>query len=753
MPTSTITTSEPDSQRQGPSEEVIPNGEVAQRAARTSWLAAGMTSVWSSDAAAAAFRAGASPDLADAAMLGGGVAAFAGAVAVAALPAVRNLVLPPPRETYLADLLQFHSVLEDGRTIKTKDGALVQTVMLAGCDTGGKSTDELDALLIRRKTWFEKLAENGLFVKILTTRERAVYELPAEYENPVLQAIHERWTEQFTRVFVNRHVLVFTVAKDGRNERRALAEAVRDACDALSPYDPIVLELGSGHTSPLLSFWATLVNGFHYPMAPFRDRLSQRMASTTIHFGREHGLIEHQDGAQSLYTGVMSLSEWGEESSGAILRDLLRLDGRLTVLQFVKGHPKADAVLKLRHSARQAMLLMENRFVAADFEEASDHVEGDQGALLEHQLSIFLSADTRADLEALVAAARRVFLNYGLRPAVEVDAAEWLWRCRLPGFDKFVRTTTLLSHNLAHLCTFEAEPAGLPRSDWGEGPLRLFKTVSGGAFSLQLHISDQDEALAHSATIAPAGSGKTTLFEHLIGGALRHERLRAYIFDRFDGTKIFTQAAGGTYIDLRVAESADGGASLNPLQIDDTSENRQFLHQFLMQLAGVTDDESREVVTRALDAIFSVPKAKRSLNHVYQSGFDTGSTIKRGLQKWVGDSPHAGWNASRRLRDDGGAAGAGACGCHGDVRHASDPPGRALAGAAASGLHRRDSADAAGPCVLPVRCRAFQGAPEAPRLGERVFSGRRRFPRLADRGSAEEPVPDSVPLPEPQRPA
>jgi len=44
-----------------------------------------------------------------------------------------------------------------------------------------------------------------------------------------------------------------------------------------------------------------------------------------------------------------------------------------------------------------------------------------------------------------------------------------------------VRPTNLLSHNLAHLCSFQREPAGVERCDWGDGPLRVFRTVSGGA--------------------------------------------------------------------------------------------------------------------------------------------------------------------------------------------------------------------------------------------------------------------------------
>jgi type IV secretion/conjugal transfer VirB4 family ATPase len=600
-----------------------------------------------SDGLAATLRAtAASPDLLGNLALGGAVFAGAGALALAALPAVRRVVLPPPVETYLSDLLQFDRC-DDGVTIRTKDGALVRTMLLRGIDVGGMSSDELDSYVVKRKGWFEKVSAAKLSLKILTTRDRASYSLEATYQQPMLQAIHDTWNEQFGRVFRNRDVLVFTAAKDGRHEREALNDAVRDASDYLAIYGPELLDNGSDNYSPLLSFWASLVNGFPTVTGSFTDRLSERIVANTIQFGPEEGLVRYIDGTDTLYSAVLSLAEWGEESSGAIIRDLLRLEGRLTILQAVQGLDKAQAVFDLAKNSRQALLGFKNPFTSGDFEEAESNIQGDRASYLRHQLSIFLTAETKEELDKLCGAARRVFMNHGLKPAIEGAAAEWLWRCRLPGFDTLVRPTNLLSHNLAHLCTFQREPAGVDRCDWGDGPLRLFKTASGGAYSFQLHVGDQREALANAAVIAPAGSGKTTFFEHLIGGALRHDKLRAYIFDRFNGTRIFTEATGGAYIDL-----AEGRTQLNPLQVDDTKENRQFLNQFLMQLAGVDDDDSREVVNRGVDAIFGVPRMQRSLNSVLQTGFDTGSAVKKGLLKWTGDSPYAGWfNGARDSLD------------------------------------------------------------------------------------------------------
>src|SRR5471032_3308462 len=102
-----------------------PTGTVMWRRWLKGSLAGALPLLSASDGLAASLRAtAASADLLSNLALGGAIFAGAGALAVAALPAVRKVVLPSPVETYLSDLLQFDRC-DDGVTIRTKDGALV----------------------------------------------------------------------------------------------------------------------------------------------------------------------------------------------------------------------------------------------------------------------------------------------------------------------------------------------------------------------------------------------------------------------------------------------------------------------------------------------------------------------------------------------------------------------------------------------------------------------------------------------------
>ncbi len=607
-------------------------------------LAAG-AALGGSQALAAALKAPASAWMQTATGLGLGLLATSLATALALSPAVRRLVLPPPRESELKDVLQFDAVLADGRTIRTKDGQSVQTVALRGIDYGSRTEAERRALFVKRHGWLMKVCDLGASIKLLTLRDRVPVDYPAKHEHWALQEIHGRWMRSFESVYVNQHYIVVGVPGDRAPEKR-LAEIVQTILEGLHDYAPEVLTNGDDVHSPLLSFWSRLVNGFQAGLPPVTDDLSERLPISTLTFGRESGLIEYRDGLKARFALPISVRNWGDSDSGELVDRLLAIDAELQISQLLRGIPKPRAQALLPWRSRQANMPIPNSFRTQEFEAAVELIAGDKDGLLEHQLTVFVHADSQERLGELAAEVRRVLADFSIRSVVEGAASEWLWRCRLPGFDLPTRPRSLLAQNLASLMTFNDEPHGHGRSDWGEGPLRLFKTVGGASYSFQLHASEEKEALAHSVTFAPAGSGKTTLFEHLIGGALRHRDLAAYAFDRNFGLNVFTEAVGGTYLNLSQGSEQTGEVHvrLNPLQCADTPQNRTFLRQWLLQLGGVDDDQSYEVAGRAIDAIFRIRKVgTRSLTSVHEGAFDTGSALKSGLTRWIGNEGAAGW--------------------------------------------------------------------------------------------------------------
>lgn len=574
----------------------------------------------------------------------GGVA-LSGGIGLAIVPTLKNWLVPAPKASFLSDILSFDRVLEDGVTILGKDGTLTQTLLIHGVDVSIKTTAEIEGLLARRQDWLDLLSEMGAIFKIITTRTEVEIHFDGDAPHPLLGKIHEAWMSNFESTYKNQHYLVLThypkkekgvlgfLSK--RQEGSHLKELVSITCETLHDFDVKALNNGSGSYSPLLSFWAGLINGEPSVTASYIDHLSERLVSNSVHFDKSRGIIEY--GTKEQYSSIISLKCWGEVSSSELLKEIQTLPCKLVILKVCQGYSKLKALTHLKYQRKQSQLLFENRETDAEFENAIDMINAKENSLYNFQLSILVFENQASALEKRVSDVKRIFRSYGCAPIVETMAAEWIWRTQFPGLDHFVRASHPLSHNLAYLMSFEKEPKGLPRCDWGDGPLRLFRTPSGGAYSLQLHVSEEPEALAHSLVVAPTGSGKTTLYQHLIGGALRHKNLRAYIFDRYNGTRIFTQSIGGTYVDL------SSGVPLNPFVCDESEANKAFLQDFLLLLAGCEDDESHERVSNAVNILFKIPKEERVLSNIFESVAGAGTAVRAGLAKWVGNKPLARW--------------------------------------------------------------------------------------------------------------
>lgn len=596
-----------------------------------------------------------------------GVLAASFGISAACIPALKKSLLPLPKEAFLSDLLPFASLEEDGQTLVCKDGTKVWVIGLQGLDYGAKTQDEKIALLNNRHVFLDAMAREGLDFTVITQRRRLPLDEDSSeqvFQNEILQEIDKRWNWGFERVYRNQHFLILTqkpLKKRWWNQNQLSTpskqgqEMMEMVLDYLSPYNPKVLkeprreeegkrESGKeqGREETLLCFWSRMINGFEHPMrgnkSGITHHLSEKMTSSTVHF-YPSGLIEHKDGGKKLYSRVISVKQWPDSIGEDVFAQLFSLPCEFRLVHWLKGQNNVSSSADLRRARQQASLLLFSRHVKDQYEQAIEWVDSGQSSLFDVQIALILTCETLEELESRVQDVRRIFRGQNLKPALETHAAEWLWLSQFPTFTHRVRVNHLFSQNVATLLSFPKDQHGFDRCDWGQGPLRLFKTASGSAYSFQLHVSERPEELAHSVIVAPSGSGKTTFFQHLIGGALRHKDLKAYIFDRLRGTKVFTESVGGKFIDLCEEE----GLSLNPLQCEDNPSNRAFLSRFLLQLAGTEDDASILSVNRAIQILFELPKEARILSSIYDSAIDVGSPLKSLLKKWVGETTGARW--------------------------------------------------------------------------------------------------------------
>jgi type IV secretion system protein VirB4 len=562
---------------------------------------------------------------------------------------LRHKLCPPITATFLSDSLEFDQLADDDCTLIGKTGTMTRTFEIQGKDYNICTTAELERLFKQRQFLWDQLADGSITFKVITIREEIERSFEGTYDNTVLQEIHDRWMKSFKRTFRNRHYLVVTMqprvtrsfkTRFRKQTHSANKAQLDDLCllieNSITEFGIRLLRSNQGNESELLSFWATILNGCYTPVRHYHRHLSDRLVRNSITFDKK-GMLLLEDGSRTTYGAILSLQTWGEESTSQLFRELMAIEGRLIFLHLLQGVPKMKALIHLEDQRRQQQFFFSSDKTESEFAVAKQIIEGNDGSLYRYQFSVLLLAESEDELTKLIQELRRVFLTYGVTSVQEQPALAYLWRSFLPGDETFVRASHLLSHNLSHILTFDREAFGTIRSDWGDGALRYLKTLSGSTYGFNLHISENKEDLGHSLVVAPAGSGKTTLIQHLIAGALRHPDLRVYIFDRFNGTRIFTQACGGNYIDF----TGDQAVQLNPFMVEDTPLNRMRLRQLLTLMAGQGDIDVDEL-DLILSLLFATPAEMRVLHACEASIFPVNSPLSHKLKQWA-SGPYQQW--------------------------------------------------------------------------------------------------------------
>lgn len=578
----------------------------------------------------------------EAAVAGGLATASALLGGLVLAPPLSRVVLPRPKETRLADHLPFESVLKDGATLRCRDGRLARVVEMLGVDATPKTQDERRALMAQRKAWIETFRNYDCELKVIVQRTRSGVEEIGDFPEDVapMRNVARSWHAPLEASYRNRFYLVISIKGESEQARRRLHEIVEDVGTYLGEYRPRPLRHAPEGPSPLLGFLSELVNPtLPVQLGGFHDDIAARIVASTVHFLPEAGYAVFRDGPKEVHMAALGIQRWGPSVSAELIQEVLSLDVELSLCHLVKVDADAQASLFLSQRARWAF---SGRFSSSEAEEielAKEWVES-QGdghqSLCHYQLTIFVYGADREEVDQGVAKLRRVLANTGGIRAVREGASVLpLWFSLFPGTQHLLRDSTLFSQNVAELVSFETPAQGFGRSAWGPGPIAVFRTLSGSPYRYQYHHSEEPEAPGHVLTIGPTGSGKTALMTFLAGFAMRHAKLRTYIFDSFQGAYVFTTALGGRYLSLQTEIEAEAAATLNPMQQELNRVNVEALKTWLTLISGCEDAESQEEIGRAIALLERIPRSDRSLAGIFREAFTPSGELAKALLRWV----------------------------------------------------------------------------------------------------------------------
>lgn len=570
------------------------------------------------------------------------------------------------REKAAGDHLPYARHVDD-HTLETRDGLLMQVLHLRGLHFETADVDELNYRKRLRDAMLQAIGSSRFAIYHHIVRRRVDAELLSEYGDAFSKRLDAAWRARLASKQLYVNDLFLTLVRrpiQGRlgvldkarswlgspmiDPDAAAAQELRDLntardalISALGSYGPRLL--GAYHTkqgwcSEPLEFLSSLFNGPMRPVLMPREDIGRYLPWRRVSFGQETVELAQAGGHEASYLGLLSIKDYPAQTAPGMFDELLRLPFELTLSQSF-GFVERTAALGRMNLALRRMRSAEDEALSlrAELSNAKDDVAAGRAGFGEHHMTIAIRGASPAEVDEGIAEAQATLADLGAIAVREEIALEPAFWAQFPGNFKYIARRGLIStRNFAGLASGHNFPLGEAGGNhWGSA-VTLLETTAAGPYYFNFHQGD----LGNFTVIGPSGSGKTVVLNFLLAQARKFSP-RIIFFDKDRGAELFIRAIGGRYDQLRPGLPS----GLNPLQLEDTPANRQFLIDWISLLAGEVDTDEVALIKEAVDANFLQPRAHRRLLHLvelFRGGHRPHSAdLWSRLRPWWGDGERA----------------------------------------------------------------------------------------------------------------
>ena len=554
------------------------------------------------------------------------------------VPTLVRKIFPKFGYSKYCQYLPFKTVYTDNSMTLT-DGGIIRVYRVNGVQTSMQDDATREKFLDLRAQLFNQIRDPNVVLRFYMVRDAVGENTNYEFDQPVLQKIYNKWKAQGLRIFNNNYYIVISVR--GNDARAKLNQYCNYIETILAAYKPTVLRNDSPDN--MAKFFGRILSPITKPAPIVCNQNIAEMATVDDVEFLDNGIIRYIGAGRQSFAAMLSfkmspdyLDEDFYNSVFTIQTEMICMNG-FNIL----GTADVENVIRQRRATAEENEKSAEEQINVAQSAMDENIAGNQSLVNYYPLFIVFGA-TIEDLQKYIDEFNKIAASFGVSPVVETFAAKVSWFAQIPGFDTFPRGFKMLSRTAAISIPMSSTPRGVANSDWGPGPLVIFPTAQGTPYQFQFHVSAAPAAVAHTLTIGPTGGGKTTLFSFLISQSLRHQRLKAFFFDRNKGAEIFTLSVGGKYITMHGKEkNNDANADsfqthLNPLKMPDTAENRAFLRRWFAMITGATDPNSADEIARAVSVNFDYLGEKdRLLKNLWQSCFSSAGNMRSELKKWI----------------------------------------------------------------------------------------------------------------------
>ncbi|MEQ9115822.1 MAG: hypothetical protein RLN62_03400 [Rickettsiales bacterium] len=562
----------------------------------------------------------------------------------------------------------------DKRTILTKNGELLQTIKIVGFTyetLGGVSASLREVV---RDAITKNINSPNFSLCFNTIRKKKNLDPNPKFDSFFSDQLHRKWVDKnkwhdkyinelhisiirgAMPLSVNKYNALSKLAYNRIKSKhdQALVQAsqeldhlVNNVLQALSGYGAERLELvydeKEGYHSELLEFFGNIIHLDSSPISLPMGDLSSHLARYKIAFGNDALEVRKED--NKFFAAILSVKEYQEVSTESI--DLfLQLEQQFVITQTINFIPPKKPLKQLKNQEYLLRLSGDEEMRQILELDKIDKVDKRSPvSFCESQVTIMVVANELNALENEVKKAQKELSKIGVVLVREDLNLEHCFWSQLPGnFFYITRKTNLPSYAMGGFASLHNFPAGSLTSKWGNA-ITLLRTALGTPYFFNFHVGDE----GHTIIVGDSTSGKGTMCNFLLSEA---SKLHPNIFylDCNKESEVYVRAMGGTYLVFDF-EKTDVSTGFNPLLLEDSQENREFLKFWFLFLADKyvetsKNDEYVSAIVKAIEKIYASPKEKRILRNIPEFFSDqqfsnTNQEIITRTKIWYGDGKYA----------------------------------------------------------------------------------------------------------------
>lgn len=533
----------------------------------------------------------------------------------------------------------------DPNTLVTKNGEVLQTIKITGFVN--ELAEQIDDFTLRdkiREAVLTCVDSTRYAVWVHTIRRRKSLKSDGEYQRDFAGYLNHFWNDKndWEHKFVNE--VYVTLVHEGKGAKtfepdimsrclipsginRHFDSSIEKACENINKVTAKMMPVLSGFGAVLLGVvkrdgqYYSEICEFLGKLTSLRDiefplkeaNLSHALTDYDVTFGYNAMEVRMRSDSRRRFGAILTVREYRELAVEA-LDLLLQIPAEFIISQSFEFMPAKLAVQGYEY--QKELLVTSKAQKLYDKIGLRDIIESNKGNKTDfgqHQINIFLLADSIKVLENGVGNAAKALAALGMTPMREDIKAEECYWAQLPGNFEFVkRMRPINTARIGGFANLSNLSAGNGRGNhWGPA-VTTFHTAARTPYFFNFHRGDN----GHTMIVGQPGAGQSVLLNFLLAEARKFDN-RLFFFDVDRSAEIFLRSLGGRYYNPLPDEDVKpyAQASINPFALEDTQENREFLSGWLVLLVGgaAAVADLYEQCKRAVGDVIVLPVEQRSL--------------------------------------------------------------------------------------------------------------------------------------------